>query len=120
MNCPYCNNPVPANANNCPGCGAAVTQQQAPQAAPAPQVVIMQQAAPQTPPKSRITYILLGLFLGSLGIHNFYAGRTGAGVAQLLITLLLGWCGIGLVIVGIWVLIELIAVSTDGKGVRMN
>lgn len=114
MICPYCDNQIPATANNCPCCGAAVTPQQA------PQVVVMQQAAPQTPPKSRITYILLGLFLGSLGIHNFYAGRTGAGVAQLLITLLIGWTVIPLVIVSIWVLIELIAVSTDGKGVRMN
>ncbi|MBQ3218003.1 MAG: TM2 domain-containing protein [Akkermansia sp.] len=27
-------------------------------------------------PKSRLAYILLGVFLGSLGIHNFYAGYT--------------------------------------------
>ena len=37
--------------------------------------------------KSRGVYIILGLFFGCLGIHNFYAGRNGVGVAQLLITI---------------------------------
>ena len=40
------------------------------------------------PPKSRITYVLLGLFLGCLGIHNFYAKRSGCGITQLLISVL--------------------------------
>jgi TM2 domain-containing membrane protein YozV len=72
------------------------------------------------PKCSRATYIVLGLFLGGLGIHNFVAGRVGAGVAQLLITLLTGWLVIPLLFVGLWVLIELIAVDTDGNGMRMN
>jgi TM2 domain-containing membrane protein YozV len=67
-------------------------------------------------PKSRISYILLGIFFGGLGVHNFYAGRVGAGIGQLLITLLLGWLVVPLFIVGIWVLIELIAVTRDGMG----
>lgn len=121
MNCQYCNNPVPANVTTCPSCGAQITQQQAQQQPPQqPQVVIMQQAAPQTPPKSRIAYQLLALFLGGLGIHNFYAGRTGAAIAQLLITLLLGWTGIAFAIVCLWVLIEIFAVKIDGKGVQMK
>lgn len=28
MNCPYCDNPVPQNVNNCPSCGAQVDMQQ--------------------------------------------------------------------------------------------
>jgi hypothetical protein len=36
---------------------------------------------PGTPTKSRVAYVLLGLFLGGLGIHNFYAGYTGKAVA---------------------------------------
>lgn len=72
-------------------------------------------------PKSRVAFILLGLFLGCLGIHNFYAGYTGKGVAQLLITLFLGWVfGLGIFITGIWALIEIIAVSTDAHGFRMS
>ena len=71
-------------------------------------------------PKSRVAYILLGLFLGGLGIHNFYAGRVGAGVGQLLISLLLGWLVFPLFIVWLWVIIELFAVTTDGNGVPFN
>lgn len=70
--------------------------------------------------KSRVTFVLLGLFLGCLGIHNFYAGYSGKGVAQLLITIFLGWVfGLGIFITGIWALIEIIAVNTDAQGVRM-
>lgn len=139
MDCPYCNNPLPPNVSSCPSCGAAVRQQPAQQqyAPPPPQ----QQYAPPPPPqyaqqqpyappvastKSRVVYIVLGLFLGGLGIHNFYAGRTGAGVAQLIINVV-AWglistfflAPIGVLflgIIGLWVLIEICAVSTDGQG----
>ena len=49
--------------------------------------------ADQISTKSRATYIALGLFLGFLGIHNFYAGHTGRGVLGLLTG---GLCGFGL------------------------
>lgn len=74
MNCPYCNNPIPANANNCPGCGAQIVQQQA----PAPQVIIQQ--TPQTladeKAKSRwmaITSMVLGILslVSILGLDEF-------------------------------------------------
>ena len=70
--------------------------------------------------KSRGTYIILGILLGGLGIHNFYAGRYGAGAAQLIITLTLGWIGVGLIIVGIWIICELFAVTEDGEGKPMS
>lgn len=68
-------------------------------------------------PKSRGVYIILGLFLGLFGIHNFYAGYNGSAVAQLLITLLTGWLLFPLILVALWVIIELIVndVSADGK-----
>ena len=34
--------------------------------------------------KSRLVAFLLCWFLGPLGIHRFYVGKTGSGVAQLL------------------------------------
>ena len=34
-------------------------------------------------PKSKVAAILLAFFLGFLGVHNFYLGRTGRGLAQL-------------------------------------
>ena len=73
------------------------------------------QAAYGYEPKERLIYILLGLFLGSLGVHNFYAGYTGKAVAQLLITLLS--LGTGSIIVSIWVIVEVCTVRTDARGI---
>jgi TM2 domain-containing membrane protein YozV len=67
--------------------------------------------------KTRTVYIVLGIFLGGLGIHNFYAGRTGAAITQLLLTLF-SWVllFIPLLAVWIWVLVEICTVTKDGKG----
>ena len=35
-------------------------------------------------PVSKVAYVLLALFLGGIGIHNFYAGKTGLGILYLL------------------------------------
>jgi TM2 domain-containing membrane protein YozV len=73
---------------------------------------------PTTEAKGRIGFILLGIFLGALGIHNFYAGYTGKAVAQLLITLLsLGFLAI---VSWIWALIEVCTITKDAKGVPFN
>lgn len=45
--------------------------------------------------KSKLAAGLLGIFLGGLGVHNFYLGNTGKAVAQLLLTLV-GWILLGL------------------------
>lgn len=73
--------------------------------------------------KSKLAGGLLGIFLGSLGVHNFYLGYTGKAVAQLLITTLS--CGILSVISGVWGLIEGImilsgSITTDGKGLPLG
>ena len=70
--------------------------------------------------KTRVAYILLGIFLGLFGAHNFYAGYHGRAIAQLLITLLIGWWLIlPLMAVGIWVIIEVITVNRDSDGAQM-
>ena len=66
--------------------------------------------------KSRGVYVILGLFFGMLGIHNFYAGRFGVGAMQLLVTCILGWFVFGLVITVIWAIADLFMVKTDGAG----
>ena len=70
--------------------------------------------------KSRLAYLLLAWFLGVLGIHNFYIGRNGVGLAQLLITLLTGIFILPLIVVGIWVLIEMVTITRDGSGQPMS
>jgi len=66
--------------------------------------------------KSRIAYTLLGIFLGMLGIHNFYAGYGGKGGAQLLVTLLTGWLILPLLAFWIWGIVEICTVSVDAQG----
>lgn len=72
------------------------------------------------PAKNRGIYIILGLFLGCLGIHNFYAGYHGRGAAQLIITVVLGWFYVGLIVTAVWALIEICTVRHDGNGDRMT
>lgn len=65
--------------------------------------------------KNGVTAVLLCFFLGGLGIHNFYLGRTGIGIAQLFT---LGGCGV-------WALIDFIVLLTgsykdsEGKIVKL-
>lgn len=58
-------------------------------------------------PKSKIAAGILGIFLGWLGIHNFYLGFTSKAVCQLVLGLL-GFLTFGITtwIAGIWGLIE--------------
>jgi TM2 domain-containing membrane protein YozV len=68
--------------------------------------------------KSRSTYIVLGIFLGALGIHNFYGGYTGRAVGQLCLTVLtLGYLGL---VSWIWAIIEICLVTKDSTGLDFN
>ena len=118
--CPECNQSVSEKAESCPHCGNPLKS--APRPSPwgnassdlaRPAVQVVKSA------KSRGVYIILGLFFGLLGIHNFYAGRLAVGVAQLLTTAILGWFVIGLFITAIWVIVELFVVKKDGAGDAM-
>ncbi len=66
--------------------------------------------------KSKLVAGLLGIFIGYLGIHRFYLGYVGIGVAQIIVTICT--CGIG----SIWGFIEGIlilvgsAITTDAEG----
>jgi TM2 domain-containing membrane protein YozV len=75
--------------------------------------------------KSRMVAALLALFLGGLGIHNFYLGYTGKAIAQLLLSVL-GWLIlVGPFISGIWAFIEAIqlfsgSITVDSNGGRLK
>ena len=68
--------------------------------------------------KDRVAYVLLAIFLGGLGIHNFFAGYTSRAVTQLLITILT--CGIGGIVTSIWAIIEACTVTKDANGVSFK
>ena len=59
--------------------------------------------------KSRIAAGLLGIFLGSIGVHSFYLGKTGKGIVQIIVTV------ITLSIGGFWGFIEGIIIIAGGK-----
>ena len=94
---------------------------QAAAAAPAPASAYQPYASPQSfdrPRKSRTTYIVLGIFLGALGVHNFYGGYVGRAVGQLCLTVLtLGYLGI---ISWIWAIIEICIVEKDSTGLNFS
>lgn len=68
---------------------------------------------PQAVAKKRHVYVLLAVFLGWLGIHNFYAGYNGRAVFQLLISSLF-W--IPIPIIWLWALIEACVVKKSANG----
>ena len=69
--------------------------------------------------KSKMAAGLLAIFLGFVGVHNFYLGHTGKAIAQLLISVLS--CFILSFVSAIWGIIEGIMIlsgstTTDAKG----
>lgn len=110
--CVKCGVGIGKGSEYCPGCGAKVLEI-------ADVCVRCGTSLSRPSPKSKVLAGILGIFLGWLGIHNFYLGYIGKGIAQLLISILsigfLAW------ISGIWSLIEAILILTgsidkDKKG----
>lgn len=117
--CPYCNSTLEVGDNwngpemFCPNCGGKV-------AIPRPAVcasqvrVVSDCDCGSGPGKSLVAYVLLGVFLGCYGVHDFYAGYTANGVAKLLITLLT--CGFGCIVTMIWAIVDICTVRKDASG----
>lgn len=119
MYCTNCGQPLDENAVFCPNCGRKVGRQSRHGRN------IMQDFGTyyhsvMTKPKNRIIAGLLAVFLGSLGIHNFYLGYTKKGVIQLLLfVFFLGWVS------QLWALVEALLIFTgriafDAKGVPLT
>ena len=96
MYCSNCGAEINDNAVVCVKCGCAVNK-------PTPAVV-------NGSSKDWLVTLLLCFFVGCLGIHRFYVGKTGTGIVQLLTC---GGCGI-------WALIDFIVIImgnfTDAEG----
>lgn len=93
MFCKQCGAVIADNAQACPKCGATLSG--------------------SAKGKSWLAALLLCLFFGVLGVHRFYTGRVGSGIAQLVT---FGGCGI-------WTLVDFIRIITgsftDVKGNKL-
>lgn len=102
--CSHCGKPLMPGAAVCTACGVPVNNTV---------------AAAGSEQKSKLAAGLMGILIGSLGIHNFYLGYTTKAVIQLVLTI--ATCGIGAAVSGIWGLVEGILIlcgniNTDAKG----
>jgi TM2 domain-containing membrane protein YozV len=76
----------------------------------------------QDRPKTRVVFVLLGIFLGIFGVHNFYADYTKKGAMQLVATVLIGfyaeiaawlWA-----VVWLWAIVEICLINKDADGTQ--
>ena len=126
MFCSNCGKENPDNAKFCAGCGKPIAQAAGqPAAAPVQQTIINMAPPPQAAyaapsaagisPKSKTAAALLAFFLGSLGIHRFYVGKTGSAILMLILGIIgmvayiLGFPYV-LSLLGLWVLIDFIMI----------
>lgn len=117
MFCSNCGKANDDNALHCASCGAALSES-AQQSAPQSEV---QSTVTAAAPKSKVAAGLLGIFLGSLGIHNFYLGFTKKAIIQLAITIVGAFLfGIGPVAMEIWGIIEGVMYLTGSKNTDAN
>lgn len=109
--CPNCGATLQPGQDVCVNCGKIVnpnTQSQQPQQQP-----IVDQ-------KSKLVAGLLGIFLGALGVHNFYLGYTGKGIAQVLLSTIGACIIVGPAISGIWGFVEGILILTGSIDKDVN
>ncbi len=67
------------------------------------------------PPKSKVAAALLAFFLGGLGIHRFYLGHNGIGIAMLVMFFAgFATCGLTWFAAGIWALVDFVLILTGG------
>ena len=69
-------------------------------------------------PKSRVVFVLLAIFLGAFGAHNFYTGYNKKAVIQLCISVCT--CFYASPISWIWAIVEACTVTMDDDGVLLN
>ncbi len=130
MYCQNCGAEINDNARFCPFCGTRTdkgaedaaagegARQESGQENYARQEHVYAPPPATTERKSKLAAGLLGIFLGTLGIHNFYLGYTGKALAQLLITVCT--CGLGGIVTSVWGLIEGILILTGGIATDAN
>jgi hypothetical protein len=69
-------------------------------------------------PRSRMVYIMLGLFFGVFGAHSFYAGYKKRAITQLCVTVLTLFYGA--LITAVWAIVEVCTVDRDSNQVEFR
>jgi TM2 domain-containing membrane protein YozV len=64
--------------------------------------------------KSRTSFVLLAVFLGAFGVHNFYAGYYRKAAAQLCLSIFT--CFYAAIVSEIWAIVEACIITVDGDG----
>ncbi|KAD3720558.1 NINE protein [Arthrobacter yangruifuii] len=70
--------------------------------------------------KSRVVAGLLGIFLGGFGVHRFYLGHTGIGIAQVVLTCFTGMGAVWGFVEGVMILANARTFRTDAYGVPLK
>lgn len=109
MYCKNCGKELNDNTKFCPNCGTPQNEENV-----TPNITHTNGTVQgQNEQKSKLIAGLLGIFLGGLGIHNFYLGYTNKAVLDIVLSL---FCGIG----AVWGLIEGIMILTGNISVDAN
>lgn len=97
--CPMCGEEILPEAKKCKHCGEYLGKDGAP----------LRRV-------DRLVYVVLGLFLGGIGVHNFYAGQTASGLIKILVLVFgVPLCALGrgdfiylpFVLNGLWTIIDI-------------
>ena len=122
MKCQKCGNEVANGTAFCPACGAPTSNQAAGGPSDAQSIEMSS--------KNRVVYAILGFFLGFFRVHDFYRGKIGAGIANIIgeILILAVFCvgfgpfglGVAIFIFDLQIGIELITVKKDAAGKLMQ
>jgi TM2 domain-containing membrane protein YozV len=129
MFCRNCGAPTDENAQFCIKCGANLQADPAETELPPPPFTPPQASPYAAPvgvvPKQKLVAALLGILLGSLGVHRFYLGYNTIGTVQLVLGLLgILTCGVTTIASAVWGIIDGVLIltgriNTDAQGVPL-
>lgn len=103
--CQNCGNAVAEGAEVCLSCGVAIKKSNSEYLAG----------------KDKLVIVLVLLFLGGFGVHNFVMGENKKGIAKIVLCFA-GFltCGITDIVLGVLLIIELVRILTDKYEVDVN